>query len=107
MLAMTILVHFWVVYWTTEPHTPTLRFNLAHYNATQPPGPYYASQPATQGRAWWVLCAQTTHKPAHGHGHYHADRGPDFFFATEVTQGKLLSAHYAHTKRTPKSRCVF
>jgi hypothetical protein len=30
-----------------------------------------------------------------------------FFFATEVTQGPLLSGHYAHIKRPPNSRCVF
>ena len=29
-----------------------------------------------------------------------------FFFATEVTQGPLSSLHYAHIKRTPKSRCA-
>ena len=29
------------------------------------------------------------------------------FFDTEVTQGPVLSARYAHTKRIPKSRCVF
>ena len=41
--------------------------------------------------------ALTVHKPAHGHGHCHANRGPDFLFATEVTQGPLSSAHYTHT----------
>ena len=30
-----------------------------------------------------------------------------FFFATEVTQRPLLSAHYTHIKRPPNSRCVF
>ena len=30
-----------------------------------------------------------------------------FFFATEVTQGTLLIAHYTHIKRPPNSRCVF
>ena len=30
-----------------------------------------------------------------------------FFFATEVTQGPLLSAHYTYIKRPPNSRCVF
>ena len=30
-----------------------------------------------------------------------------FFFATEVTQGPLSSAHYTHIKRPPNSRCVF
>jgi hypothetical protein len=29
-----------------------------------------------------------------------------FCFATEVTQGRLLSAHYTHIKRPPNSRCV-
>jgi hypothetical protein len=33
MLAMTILVHFWVVYWATEPPTLTPRSNLRHYSA--------------------------------------------------------------------------
>jgi hypothetical protein len=41
------------------------------------------------------------HKPAHGHGHYHAHGGPDFFLATEVTQGPLSSPHYTHIKRSP------
>ena len=57
--------------------------------------------------AWCVLCALAAHKPAHGHGHYHAQGGPDFFFATEVTQGTLFRAHYTHIKRPPNSRCVF
>ena len=30
MLAMTILIHFWMVYWDTEPPTVTLRSNLAY-----------------------------------------------------------------------------
>ena len=30
-----------------------------------------------------------------------------FVFATEVTQGPLLSVHYTHINRTPNSRCVF
>ena len=30
-----------------------------------------------------------------------------FFFATEVTQGRLFRAHYTHIKRPPNSRCVF
>jgi hypothetical protein len=32
-----------------------------------------------------------------------------FFFATEVAQGPLLSAHYTYMyiKRPPNSRCVF
>jgi hypothetical protein len=55
---------------------------------------------------WCVLYALTAHKPAHGHGHYHAHGGPDFLFATEVTQGSLSSLHYTHIKRTPKSRCA-
>jgi hypothetical protein len=29
-----------------------------------------------------------------------------FFPATEVTQGLLSSAHYAHIKHTPNSRCA-
>jgi hypothetical protein len=57
------------------------------------------------------LCALTVtaHKPAHGHGHYHAQGGPDFFYATEVTltQGPLPSLHYTHIKCPPNSRCVF
>jgi hypothetical protein len=39
-------------------------------------------------------------------GHCHADGGPDFFFATKVTQGPLPRVHYTHIKRTPKSRCA-
>ena len=35
------------------------------------------------------------------------DGGPDFFFATEVTQGPLSSAHYTHIKSPPNSRCIF
>jgi hypothetical protein len=59
-------------------------------------------------RAWRVLCALAAHKPAHGHGPYHAHGGSFFFFpATEVTQGTLLSAHHTHIKRPPNSRCVF
>jgi hypothetical protein len=35
VLAMTILVRFWVVYWATPPPTRTLRLrpNLRHYTA--------------------------------------------------------------------------
>ena len=33
MLAMTILIHFRVVYWVTEPPTLTLRSNLTYYTA--------------------------------------------------------------------------
>ena len=53
------------------------------------------------------LWALTAHNSAHGHGHCHAHHDPDFF-ATEVTQGPLLSVHYtlyAH-KHTPNSRCA-
>ena len=57
-------------------------------------------------RAWRVLCALTAHKPAHGHGHCHAHLDPDFFFATEVTPGPLLSVQYTHIKRPPNSRCA-
>ena len=46
MLAMTILIHFWVVYWNTEPHTPTLRSNLAHYNENYLPTRAILGQPA-------------------------------------------------------------
>ena len=44
---------------------------------------------------------------SHGHGHYHAQGGPDFFFATKVTQGTLFRAQYTHIKRPPNSSCVF
>ena len=33
MLAMTILVHFWVVYGAIVPSTRTTRSNLRHYTA--------------------------------------------------------------------------
>jgi hypothetical protein len=58
-------------------------------------------------RAWRVLCALTAHKPAHGPGHCNTDRGPDFVFATEATQGPLLSVYYTHMKRPPNFRCLF
>ena len=57
-------------------------------------------------RAWRVLCVLAAHKPAHSHGHYHADRGPIVFPATEVTQGHLLDDYYTHIKHTPKPHCA-
>jgi hypothetical protein len=54
-------------------------------------------------RAWRILCALTTHKPARDH--YHADRGLEFFPANEVTPGSLLSAQSTHINHTPNSRC--
>ena len=33
VLAMAVLVHFWVVYWATEPPKLTPRANLRHYSA--------------------------------------------------------------------------
>ena len=33
MLAMTMLVYFWVLYWATAPPARTQRPNLRHYNA--------------------------------------------------------------------------
>ena len=80
MLAMTILVHFWVLYWVTghlhPPLGPTCRTTLqpSHLGHARP------ASSLDLGRAWRVLCALTAHKPAHGHGHCHAHRGrcPDF-----------------------------
>ena len=74
MLAMAILVHFWVVYWATAPPARTPRPNLRHYTAAQSPGPCQASQMVTLDRAWCVLCALTARKPAHGHGHGHGQK---------------------------------
>jgi hypothetical protein len=77
MLAMTILVHFWLLYGAIGPSTLTPMSNLRHCT-------YYASQQLSVDREWRVLCALAVHKPAHGHGHghyhYHAHGGPDFCF---------------------------
>jgi hypothetical protein len=43
-------------------------------------------------REWRVLCVLAAHKPAHGHGHYHAHGGLEFY--------------HTHIKHTPKSRCA-
>ena len=54
--------------------------------------------------------ALTAHNPAHGHEplrHCHANRYPDCFPPTEVTQRPLLSSHYTHINRTLTSSCVF
>jgi hypothetical protein len=49
MLAMAILVHFWVLYWTTSPPARTPKPNLRHYTAVvrRPLGPW--RRPARPG----------------------------------------------------------
>ena len=78
MLAMTILVHFWVVYWATEPPTLTPRSTLWHYTV-QPNYLAHASQisghqPSLECRLWIQLClalrgTATTAHPAAAHAH--------------------------------------
>jgi hypothetical protein len=47
---------------------------------------------ATLALAWRVLCALTTHKPAHGHGHGHGGKvgGGELGIARTKAQGRLL-----------------
>ena len=80
MLAMAILVHFWVPYWTTEPATymhpkvqpSALQCSLATRRML---GLRVLGQSdGNSGSCMARLCALTTYKPAHGHGHGH-DRG--------------------------------
>jgi hypothetical protein len=90
MLAMTIRVHFWVLMGPLgHPHAPQgptcgTALQPSHLTHTRPA----SSLVWTVHGAFYVLCALTAHKPAHGH--YHAHGGPFFFFsATEATQGPL------------------
>ena len=70
ILAMIILVHFWVVYWATGPPTPwaacaTIRTlqpsNLAHARPVS--CPVWSLDYARR-----VLCGLTAHGHDHGHG---------------------------------------
>ena len=53
MLAMTILIHFWVVYLATEPPTLTLRANLRHYIAILQPS--YLAHARLVGCLVWLF----------------------------------------------------
>ena len=53
------------------------------------PEPHYASQLATQGRPWCVLCALTVNKPAHDHDYGHHG-GNSFFLPQSKPQKWLL-----------------
>jgi hypothetical protein len=54
-----------------------------------------------------MLGLSRAHKPAHGHGHYHADRGPIFaatdyrgYTLTRAVVRWLVDAYKTHTKAT-------
>ena len=77
MLAMAIMIHFWLLYWATgylRIYTPTLKSNLPLYAAATLPGAMLDQSDGKSGSSWRILCALIAHKPAHGHGHMNMTR---------------------------------